>query len=490
MTEQIQDPSGCEGTVVSARAEANPADQIARQELIDAVRAGLASAGASWLECFETNPLLDAEVWTDRAVRAAAAEALRGAVDAWFAEPANQKKLWQWAAHWAAQHNYSKLATVCDPDDLIVAVLLRLKQTIENFEAATGHWDPARWEGAQETIEPTWFPVRERGFEAWVHDATIKETGRCLKDAATAPVLVAVDPGSKGVPVSGSRPHTIRPLPDPDSPGGAWFDDVRVRVAWFVGSDERVLSPDLAGLNEPARAEVVKGAALGAVGAVLEFLEGGTDKFPEVPSTCSAAVRAVDPRNPAPTRLVPDVAYTLSESLRWTFLQLKGEPFVPEPVKHATAVVFGQWRFAQLPMIAKSLFEALVANPNDMRRQARCTWAMELCHDLAYLHPDLRFGDRDDSRGESSLLGFVGTSPRLMTFVHQQAQKATQWLDGQATSDGTRFVRRELASVVAGVSDSNLGQVAGVPSPVRVQVAQTLVSFDQILTQFSTTHVL
>lgn len=455
-----QDPAGVVG---GGRPVAAP---TAVSSLIDAARHGLASVGGEvdWVGRFDSGLAKLGVEPGEMEVRVLAAGLLRDAVDAWFAEEANRASEWGWAVG-----VHSSLRGTLSEQDLSGAVIVRLKATAGFFERAEGAWDPRRWEGGG---EEKWFPVRDRGFAVWVRDSTAKEAGEIAERASKTPIPTAA--GQDGELLTGGpvRPGTLRP-PDEGAVwggavwGGASFDKVRAVVGRVAVSDLRVLSPDLVGRTGDGRVkteQLVRFAALGAAGAVFDFLEGETGRLKDVEKLCADAVREADPGEARPTRAVPDVAFALAEALRLAAQEIGTEPSVSEEIKAATTAAFVQWRFAQLPMVAKSLFEALTADPNDGRRRGRGRWAMGLCADLVELR--------------------AKRSP-LVPFVSDQARAALDWLAGEVTLGGGRVVRRRVAEVAAGVAVGDAG-LAGFGEGVRGEVAVTLLGFERSLNEFIT----
>jgi len=436
----------------------------AASPLIDAVRRGLGTVdgGVDWVGRFDSSLKELGEIPEDKAVRALAAELLREAIDDWFAVDANREREWRWAC---GKHR-TLSSTVSGEKELSGAVIIRLKTTAGHFERAEDAWDPQRWANGG---EPRWFPVRERGFAAWVRDATGKDAGVIVKDASKRPI--PADTGEDGALLVGGpdRPGVRRPPPEEASRGGVTFDKVRALVARVAVSDDRVLSPDLVGRTGKSRLateQLVRVAALSAAGTVFDFLEDRFDRLATVERLCTEAVRTADPGETRPTRVAPDVAFALAEALRLAAKELEKDPFVAGKITAATALAFTQWRFAQLPMVTKSLFEALTADPNDDRRRGRGCWASGLCADLAELRT---------KRG--ALVSF-----RL---VSDQARAAVGWLGEEATLDGIRVERRRAAQVAAGVAPAEPG-LTRFGHGTRGEVALTLLVFEQSLNEFIT----
>jgi len=434
----------------------------AASPLIDAVRRGLETVdgGVDWVGRFDSSLKELGEVPEDEKVRALAAQMLREAIDDWFAVDANRVQVW----YWAYRSHPTLSSTGTGKKELSSLVIIRLKATAGYFERAEGAWNPQRWADGR---DPTWFPVRERGFVAWVHDATEKEAGVIVKNASKTPI--PVDTGEDGALLTGGpdRPGVRRPPPEGALQGGVTFDKVRAIVTKVAVSDDRVLSPDLVGRTGRSRLaaeQLVRAAALSAAGTVFDFLEGQFDRLATVERLCAEAVRAADPGEPRPTRVAPDVAFALAEALRLAARELEKDPFVAEEITAATAIAFMQWRFAQLPMVTKSLFEALTGDPNDGRRLGRGRWAMGLCADLAELRT---------KRGP------------LVLFVSDQARAAVGWLGEEATLDDVRVERLRAAQVAAGVAPAESG-LARFGHGTRGEAASTLLVFERSLNEFIT----
>jgi len=433
-------------------------DRTCEPGLVGAIRRGLATVGdgVDWVGRFDSSLKDLGEVPEDAKVRALAAELLREAIDAWFKNGDNRSKEWGWACG-----KHPTLPSTSCEQDLSGAVIMRLKSSAGYFERAEGVWNPRRWENGG---DPKWFPVGDRGFVNWVRDATGKEAGVIIKNASETPIPVPEGDDGELLVDGPVRPGTQVAPTEVARSGGAPFDKVREIVAKVVVSDERVLSPDLVGKEGDRRVEseqIVRAAALGAAGAVFDFLEGRTDQLKAVEALSTDAVRKARPDHPRPTRVVPDIAFALAEALRVASNEINGQPLLSSDIKAATATAFVQWRFAQVPMVAKSLFEAITANPNDDRRRGRGRWAVDLCSDLVKL--------RDKP------------SP-LVPFVAGQAQVALDWLGEEALLGEERLVRLEVAASIAS-GEPGLARYA---EGARREIAATLLSFEQSLSEFTT----